>query len=85
MYSVIFDKILNHSLILLSNSVDYDAEIEICCQYTYNTLMNICVQHDDYIIADDFNCNISQIVGSMKANQICKLKVDLEMISVIRL
>ena len=47
--------------------------------------MNKRVQHDGYIIAGDFNCNISQIVGSIKANQICKLMVDLEMISAIRL
>ena len=47
--------------------------------------MNIRVQHDGYIIAGDFNSNISQIVGSMKANQIFKLMVDLKTISPIRL
>ena len=65
--------------------MEYDAEIEMCCQYIFNTLMNIRVQHDGYIIAGDFYCSISQIVGSMKANQICKLIVDLEMLSAIRL
>ena len=77
--------VFNVYLSCLINSGEYDAGIEMCYQYIYNTLMNIRVQYDGYINACDFNCNISQIVSSMKTNHICKLMVDLEMISAIRL